>query len=612
MKFVCFVCSLAAKRKSNFVFSIIGSIVFITMYWNLSSIHFFKQEFREPTEVVRWTYVCENTTQLCNRRLMKLSQEAQTLQTCQMSCGVLPIWPKPTGEIKFSDRKTISFSRNSIKFRSLKAENFSVKRLLIGASDIFLSNLKSSSEPRDAAEGSVDIFVTIISEPKDAAEGNVDIFVTIIGNTTATGLRLDIDESYKLEITSNVTKAKVFIKSSTFFGARNALETLSQLIWFDNLLGLFRIVTGIKFEDIPSFKFRGLMLDTGSNFISVGAIKRTLNGMAMNKLNTLHWHITNEFSFPFCYKDCIHAMYGAASFNKVYTTEDITEIIDYATMRGIRVVLEFNNHLDNLEVLWDDIFGGKAPQFKKSKYARNSSYNLFFKSGNSNEIYFHLPDLIHLGGVGIDHFYDENNVDSIEIPMHGGHSVFHNSNHGLNEYDLHLSSPEGDLMKNLRVSNVVIWSETLNQLKNYSKTFNDRKFIVHVSSESTGKSQDKFLNNGYKVIISHSDVWFLNRLPIWSAVYGHRPWQNYSNEQIDKILGAEVCLWTENIDENSLDSRLWPNAAAFAEVLWSNFAEMRVGSAADRLDVQRLRMVRNGIMAAPIQPEWCSLNPGEC
>uniref|UniRef100_A0AAU8L0F2 beta-N-acetylhexosaminidase n=1 Tax=Sogatella furcifera TaxID=113103 RepID=A0AAU8L0F2_SOGFU len=556
------------------------------MYWNLSSIHFPKQEFREPTaEVVRWTYVCENSSQLCNRRLIKFNQEAQTLQTCQMSCGIPPLWPKPTGQIKFLNRKAISFSKDSIKFRSLKTENFSVKRLLIGATDIFLSNLKSSSESRGAGEG------------------NVDIFVTIIGGTTATALRLDVDESYKLEITSNITNTKVSIKSATLFGARHALETLSQLIWFDDSLGLYKIVTGIKFEDIPAFKYRGIMLDTGSNFISVDGIKRTLNAMAMNKLNTLHWHITNELSFPFCYENCEYAKYGAASSNKIYKTEEITEIMDYATMRGIRVVLEFNNNLDDLGVLLSDIFDRRI-QFEKSSHFINSSDSL--EHIKINGIHSLVPEMIHLGGVGVDHFLDENNFYSIEDPILSGYSA--------HEYvsDFQSATPKSDLLEKLKVSKVVLWPETLEQFKNFSKTSDKDMLIVHVSSESSERSQDKFFKAGYKVIISHSDVWFLNRLLPWSAVYAHRPWQNYSNAQTDKILGAEVCLWTENIDENSLDARLWPNAAAFAEVVWSNFAETRVGFATDRLDVQRQRMLRNGIMAAPIQPQWCSLNPGEC
>ena len=50
--------------------------------------------------------------------------------------------------------------------------------------------------------------------------------------------------------------------------------------------------------DGPVWRYRAVMIDTGRHFLSVNAIKRTIDGMSAFKLNVLHWHILDSTSFP--------------------------------------------------------------------------------------------------------------------------------------------------------------------------------------------------------------------------------------------------------------------------------------------------------------------------
>ena len=97
------------------------------------------------------------------------------------------------------------------------------------------------------------------------------------------------DESYTLSIESQPTAASVAIVAKSFFGARHALETLSQLIAWDETASSYLLISEAQIADSPAFLHRGLLLDTSRNYVSVAALKRILDAMSYDKLNVLHW-----------------------------------------------------------------------------------------------------------------------------------------------------------------------------------------------------------------------------------------------------------------------------------------------------------------------------------
>ncbi|PAL06490.1 hypothetical protein B8W90_11740, partial [Staphylococcus hominis] len=66
--------------------------------------------------------------------------------------------------------------------------------------------------------------------------------------------------------------------------------TLSQLLTG----GSDGVVPALKIDDAPRFSWRGLMLDSARHFQSLDEIKRVLDAMAEQKLNTFHWHLTDD------------------------------------------------------------------------------------------------------------------------------------------------------------------------------------------------------------------------------------------------------------------------------------------------------------------------------
>lgn len=124
----------------------------------------------------------------------------------------------------------------------------------------------------------------------------------------------------------------------------------------------------------------------------------------------------------------------------------------------------------------------------------------------------------------------------------------------------------------------MVWSSGLTAAQCLSK----ESFVVQVWGGSTWQENYDLINNGFNVIISHVDAWYLDcgfgswrslgeaacsPYRSWQNVYKHRPWtrMHLSEEQTKQILGGEACLWTEQADESVLDARLWPRSTALAE-----------------------------------------------
>ncbi len=111
----------------------------------------------------------------------------------------------------------------------------------------------------------------------------------------------------------------------------------------------------------------------------------------------------------------------------------------------------------------------------------------------------------------------------------------------------------------------------------------------------------------------------------WQQTYSFDPSTVISNAKTalpsvkavrEAFVGGEHAVWSEQIDPTNLDVRVWPRAAAGAEVWWSG--ETAGGKKRDKVEALarmlelRWRMVAMGVRAEPLQPMWCALRAGEC
>ena len=143
----------------------------------------------------------------------------------------------------------------------------------------------------------------------------------------ADALGVDTDESYTLAVQPPIAN----LTAATPFGALRGLETFSQLLTavkLDLLSGqVLFLANETKIEDNPRFPHRGLLVDTARHWLPVSALLRVINAMAWTKLNVLHWHLSDDPSFPFAPRSCPALAEGALHPSMVYSAENVQQIV---------------------------------------------------------------------------------------------------------------------------------------------------------------------------------------------------------------------------------------------------------------------------------------------
>ena len=193
---------------------------------------------------------------------------------------------------------------------------------------------------------------------RDACPTNVtisDIVVRLDSSATASAaedLGPDTDESFELSVTPFAVPGAgvtVDVTARTIFGARHALEVLAQMVVDDSASTALTescgnagwlAATPLFVSDKPANSYRGFMIDSGRHFLSIPRIKKTIDGLAMLRLNVLHWHITDSASFPV--KTDRHPELatkgGAFAAAATYNNSELQDLVSFAKDRGVRII----------------------------------------------------------------------------------------------------------------------------------------------------------------------------------------------------------------------------------------------------------------------------------
>ncbi|WP_335975425.1 beta-N-acetylhexosaminidase [Gaetbulibacter jejuensis] len=404
-------------------------------------------------------------------------------------------------------------------------------------------------------------------------------------------------EGYLLEILPK----SIVIKTKTDQGAFYAIQSLRQLLpaKFENktLSEAKALIPCATIKDKPQFEHRGMHLDVSRHMFSVEFIKKYIDALAMLKMNTFHWHLTDDQGWRIEIKKYPKLQEVAAYRNETlighysdqpqqfdgktyggfYTQEEVKEVVAYAKNRFVTVIpeIELPGHAQaaiaaypdlgctgkQIEVattwgVFEDIFCPKEETFTFLENVLDEVVTLFPST------------YIHIGGDEAPKTRWKNCEYCQKLIKNEGLKDEHQlQSYFIARIEKYLNSKgkqiigwdeilEGGLAPN---ATVMSWRgiegavEAAKQHHNVIMTPTSHCYFDYYQSEN---DNEPLAIGGF--------------LPL-EKVYGFNPIpEELNDDEAQYILGAQGNIWTEYINtESQLEYMAFPRMLAMSEVVWS-------------------------------------------
>lgn len=369
------------------------------------------------------------------------------------------------------------------------------------------------------------------------------------------------EESYSLEVSNSGAN----LTAPTPLGALHGLQTFLQLV---DVSSDGFAAPAVTIQDRPRFPWRGLMIDSARHFIPLDVIRRNLDGMEAVKMNVFHWHLSENQGFRLESKR-FPKLHESGSDGLYYTQEEIRDVIACARDRGIRVVPEFDvpGHSTAWFVGHPELASGPGPYEIERRWGifdpaidPTSERTYRFLDQLIGEVSKLFPDqFFHVGGDEVNgKQWDANKQIQEFMRAHGI-----KSNQALQAY----FNKRLQAIVERHGKSMIGWDEILDP--SLPKDITIQSWRGPASLAAAAKQGYRgILSNGYYLDLG----WPAARHYAVDPMSGDAA--NLSREEQQRILGGESCMWSEYVNAENVDSRIWPRNAAIAERLWSP-AEVR-------------------------------------
>ena len=182
-------------------------------------------------------------------------------------------------------------------------------------------------------------------------------------------------EGYELRVTKNCIFLEASGGAGLFYGMQTLIQLLPPELFLPDRLqpGKEWKIPCVEIKDAPRFKYRGMHLDVSRHFFPKEFIKRYIDLIALFKMNTFQWHLTDDNGWRIEIKKYPKLMETSAwrvdredlpwaerppqksgekaNYGGYYTQDQIREIVEYARQRHVTIIPEIEMPAHSIEVL---------------------------------------------------------------------------------------------------------------------------------------------------------------------------------------------------------------------------------------------------------------------
>ena len=458
-----------------------------------------------------------------------------------------------------------------------------------------------SSEIRDLQQTKLEIV-----DDKDTSLTNtiyLSVDPTVVNSEKAE--KKTSSEGYLLNIASSRVNIKGKTTAGVFYGIQSLLQ-LAQNNEKDALLPVMRV------EDYPAYAWRGMHLDVCRHFFPVSFIKKMIDAMAIYKLNTFHWHLTDDQGWRIEIKKyplltsvggwrketvvghmSSHPLtFDGKKYGGFYTQEQIKEVVAYAKSRYITIVpeIEMPGHAVAALAAYPEYSctGGPFEVFtewgeSKEAFCGGKEKTFEFLQGVLGEVITLFPgEYIHVGGDECSKKRWEKCADCQRRMK---------EEHLKNEMELQsyfIKRIESYLAT--KGKKLIGWDEILEGgLPERASVMSWRGMEGGIEASSNG--HDVVMTPGKYCYFDHyqgnpgTEPLAIGGLLPLDTVYNYDPSKGIDAGKRQHVLGAQANLWTEYItDQAHVEYMLFPRLCAMAEVLWSPKEKRNYADFIQRMD----------------------------